>query len=764
MDDNPRWWQLAQNIEGLITRLGVHASGVVCIDGDVNEYCSLMKTKNGQLVTSFELHNADRVGLIKYDYLTVSALDRIHQCMNYMLENGQMEWQGDLKSTYLKYLDPSKLDYETEEMWDMAADGKIRSLFQFDTVVGGQSIAKIRPKSLKQLAISNSVMRLMSDGDEQPLDIYVKQKAVPEIWYNKMRNAGLTMQEIKILEKYLKEKNGVADSQEVLMQLSMDPGISNFSMKDANALRKTIAKKKFDQIEAIHKKFNEQGLAALNRQEFLDFVWKDCVELQLGYSFSTVHTTAYSIIAVQEMNLAYHFPIIYWNCACLSIDSSAVSDEDFYNLVDEDIIELDDTENKKVQNKMDYSKIATALDSFKRDGIKIRLPLVNESRLGFTPNEKDNEILYGLKGITKVTDPAIEQIMMNRTFNSFDEFLSRVTKKIVSKDKIINLIKCGGFDDLGVDKRELMKQYLTMTSEPKKNLTLQNANMLIDLNVLPPELEFEGDVYKLTKELRKHRDENKMWYAVDELEIPSGKFEKWQEIVRDSNVPAVSMLFNGSPRQVIDSSKWDRYYDSQMEHIRTAIKKDKENLLARLNQKLFENEWNKYASGDNLQWELDSINFYFSGHPLDNVLPYLPVAVDKLEDIVEDAQDGEFYIKGKVIPKMKLYTIAGTVIDKNTTKSTITVQTPDGVVIVKIYKNLFSTLGATLSSDTESGEKLIEQEGFFEKGTHLLITGIKRGSTFVPKVYKNTGRNSVLKINLDENGRFLNLEEKQDVE
>lgn len=464
------------------------------------------------------------------------------------------------------------------------------------------------------------------------------------------------------------------------------------------------------------------------------------------------------------MNLAYHYPIIYWNCACLSVDSSAISDEDFYNLIDEDIITLDDSENKKIQNKMDYSKIATALDSFKRSGIKIRLPLVNESRLGFTPDEKNNEILYGLKGITKVTDPTIEQIMMNREFGSFDEFLRKVTKKVVSKDKIINLIKCGGFDDLGTDRRELMKQYLTMTSEPKSRLTLQNANMLIDLEVLPKELSYESDVYKLTKELRKHKDSNKLWYAVDDLAIPADKFDSWQQIVRDSQVKGQDMLFDGVPRRVVSSSSWDAFYEKNMDKIRAEIKKNGAQLLANMNQKLFENEWNKYAAGDNLQWELDSINFYFSGHPLEKVLSQLPVEVDRLEDVIEDAQDGEFFIKGKVIPKMRLFTIAGTVIDKNTTKSTVTLQTPDGVVVLKIYKNLFSMLGATLSGESENGgEKLIEQEGFFEKGTHLLVTGIKRGSTFVPKVYKNTGRQAVLKINLDKDGNFLNLEEKQDV-
>lgn len=126
----PRLWELAQNIEGLVTRLGVHASGVVCVNDDFNNYNSYMKTSKGQLVSAYDLHTLDRCGLVKYDFLTVSALDRIHQAMNYMLEDGTMEWQGSLKDTYNKYIHPSVLDYDSEEMWRMASDGEIRSLFQ----------------------------------------------------------------------------------------------------------------------------------------------------------------------------------------------------------------------------------------------------------------------------------------------------------------------------------------------------------------------------------------------------------------------------------------------------------------------------------------------------------------------------------------------------------------------------------------------------------------------------------------------------------
>jgi DNA polymerase-3 subunit alpha len=172
---HPRLWELAQSIEGLITRLGVHASGVVCVNDDFNNYNSYMKTSKGQIVTSYDLHTLERCGMVKYDFLTVSALDRIHQTMNYMLEDGTMEWQGSLRRTFNHYIGMDNLDYTSSDMWDLVGKGLISSLFQFDTLVGSQAIKDIQPRSVEELAISSSLMRLMGEG-ELPLAKYARFK------------------------------------------------------------------------------------------------------------------------------------------------------------------------------------------------------------------------------------------------------------------------------------------------------------------------------------------------------------------------------------------------------------------------------------------------------------------------------------------------------------------------------------------------------------------------------------------------------------
>jgi DNA polymerase-3 subunit alpha len=332
-------------------------------------------------------------------------------------------------------------------MWKKLCDGDIIDVFQYDTQVGSQAIKKIKPQSIVELAVANSVMRLMSsDGGELPLETYVRFKNNINLWYNEMRLHGLNNEEIAVLEKYLKPLSGVADSQEAAMLLSMDPNIAGFSVKDANKLRKAIAKKKADVMEEVRQLFYSMGTERGTSQAMLDYVWKVQMLRQAGYSFSVLHTMGYSTIALQEMNLVHQFPDIYWKTACLSTNANAVNEEDYEFLIEEEIITELDEEDKKEGNKVQYGKVASALIDFKQQDTKIILPNINKSKLGFAPDLENNAILFGLKGITKIGTDLIMEIFKRRPFASLNDFINKMNsgeKSLISKDKIVKLIKSG---------------------------------------------------------------------------------------------------------------------------------------------------------------------------------------------------------------------------------------------------------------------------------------------------------------------------------
>ena len=747
MNKNPLLWKVASRIEGLVTSLGCHASGVLALNDEVWKTNSVMKTSKGVLVTAFDLEDTEQLGGVKYDYLTVQALDKIRVCMNWLLENEYMEWQGNLRATYDKYLAPKVINKTDKGMWESLYRKEIPSCFQFDTVSGGQAVQLIHPQNLLELLTGNSVLRLMAEeGKEQPLNIYASYKKNIDSWYEEMRLAGLTDDEQHLLEQYLLPVYGVAASQELMMRLSMDPHIAGFSIGEANILRKAVAKKKRELLDKGKELFYSKGQELGTSLNLLNYVWDVQIMRQAGYSFSDIHTTAYSYIAIQEMNLSYFYPSIYWKTACLSVDAGAVNTEDFYNLVNMGILQLADEDDMREQTKVKYGQIAYSIIKFRQYG-NVELPNISSSRFGFTPNEERNSIMYGLRGISRIGEQIIRDIIINQPYSSVQDFVKKMTttdgKKLISKDKVVNLIKAGAFDTIENKPREqILHEYVMSVADQKQKLNLMNFQMLIRMKMVPDDLSFTAKVYNFTKYIRTMRFMGN--YILDENGF--GFYSENYDMTKIKTLEKDGELVN-----VIGEKYWDAIYNSEMDKARNWIKKNHDELLAELNNRLFNEEYEKYGRGDINQWELDALSFYYSGHPLQNLK--LPLEITPVNELVENEFDGFWMIKGKRVPKYKLRSIVGTVVDKDKQNGFVTIQTSDNNIIeVKVYKQQFARFTHVISNTDDDGNKDILEDSFFEKGTHLLVTGILRGNVFVPKVYKDTGFEAILKIVLKDDG------------
>lgn len=242
IDKYPNLFKTACAISGLITRLGQHACGHVLYNGSIHDMNALATTPNGTRVTQFDLGDSEKMGSIKYDFLSTDALDKIHVCMDLLIKDGYIEWQGSLRATYNKYLHPDVLDRTTKEMWEMLNAGKIISAFQMDSVVAKQTLASIHPSSLLELAATNSLMRLVPEkGHKSPAEEYLEYKLNPQKLKDEVYSLNGTDKEKKILYEYLKKYNGVLESQENMMQITMIPEFTNFSFSDASKLRKIVA-------------------------------------------------------------------------------------------------------------------------------------------------------------------------------------------------------------------------------------------------------------------------------------------------------------------------------------------------------------------------------------------------------------------------------------------------------------------------------------------------------------------------------------------
>lgn len=744
--------EIALGIENLVVRRGQHASGVILYNNSPFETTALMRSPNGDITTQYDLHRAERAGDVKFDFLVTDICDKLAVALNLLKDNGYFQGLNSLREIYNKYLHPQVIDIKNPRLWEALENGEVQDVFQFNTAIGIQTAQAIKPHNPAEMTSANALMRLVApEGDERPFDRYVRFKKDISLWYKEMDDFGLTKEEQKILEPYYKRDYGVPASQEQLMLMVMDPKISHFTLAESNQCRKVLAKKKVKEIPIIQEKF----LSQCPSKKLGEYAWKTMMKPQMSYSFSEVHALLYSFIGIQTLVVATQFPIIYWNTACLIVNSQSIEEpEEEEEIAETCIEELDDSseeeeeedseeeitskKEKKKQKTVNYGKIAIAIGKMEQGGIYISPPDINSSGFTFSPDEKNNIIRYGLRGITKVGEDIVKSIIENRPYSSIDDFLSKVK---INKPQMINLIKAGAFDEFD-DRESLMRYYVSEISDTKKRITLQNMKMLIDFGLIPDEYDLQRRVFNFNKYLKKMKIGTK-YYGLDNIAI--NFYEKNFDV--DFLEP-----YDTESGFAILQTKWDKIYKAQMDIIRPFIKDNNQLLLNEVNNRLMSDVWNKYCLGSISKWEMDSVSCYFHQHELQDV-NYRLCGFSNFFELSEQPEiDRIIEIKGKKIPLFKIHRICGTVLDRDKSKKMVTVLTREGVVNVRVFGEVFSYYDKQISERGADGKKHVIEKSTFSRGNKIIITGLRRENEFVMKKYKNTpyhGIELITKINED---------------
>ena len=276
----PGLLEIMQGIESLVCGRSSHASGVIFFDEDIYDSAAIMRTPKGVLLTQWDLHQQERSGSVKYDFLLTSVQDIINQTIRFLQQDKVIEPDLSLREVYNKYLHPSVLPQNDERMWKALANGEVINCFQFDSSVGALAAKRIQPKTILELSDANGLMRLMTaePGEESPLDKYVRFKNNIQLWYKEMRDEGLTIKEQKTLEPYFLSSYGVPPSQEQMMLMLMDPDICGFTLAEANGARKVVGKKQVEKIPELHEKILRQAKSSA----LGSYVWKHGVGPQMG--------------------------------------------------------------------------------------------------------------------------------------------------------------------------------------------------------------------------------------------------------------------------------------------------------------------------------------------------------------------------------------------------------------------------------------------------------------------------------------------------
>lgn len=431
--------------------------------------------------------------------------------------------------------------------------------------------------------------------------------------------------------------------------------------------------------------------------------------MKINVVSSRIHGFSYSLIACQAAYLATYFPSVYWNTAYLRAVSG-----------------LEENENT------DYKKTAEGICDIISHGINVSLVDINKSEYFFEPDEENNRIIYGMKALNGVGGEIIQQIIQNRPYASLEDFLNKVK---CSKTVVISLIKAGSFDQFG-ERKDIMKRYLSIVSDTKKRITLQNFDAVSRAGLLPQELNFQKRLFKFNKAFKKNCKHG------DYLLLDKPNYYKFY-----------SNFFDVDELEVVDNTvgitqkQWKKMYDKGMLAAKEYFQEEQEGLLAKLNNFIIQEQWDKYAAGNYSAWEMESLGMYYHEHELAGIRKSI-YGFSDFEDLpAKPVVERTFKKNDKEIPLYHIDRIVGTVIAKDDAHSSISVLTPQKTVITaKMTRDYFAMYNRRISEIQPDGTKKNIEPGWFQKGTLVALGGIRRGDTFFLKRYSKTKFHQIYRI------------------
>ncbi|MBI2370372.1 MAG: DNA polymerase III subunit alpha [Deltaproteobacteria bacterium] len=391
----------ARALEGLTRHVSTHAAGVVISDRPLVEHVPLYSDQKGTVVTQFAKDEVEKIGLVKFDFLGLKTLTM----MDHVLRMVQVGHGAELDLKALPLDDP--------ETYRLLQSGNTTGVFQLESSGMRDLVTRLRPECFEDIIALLSLYRpgpLVSGMVDE--FIRRKQGKVP-IKY-----------EVPELRELLEETYGVILYQEQVMRIASR--LANFTMADADLLRRAMGKKKPEEMQQQKERFLvgaiKNGIDAAKAEKIFDQM-----AAFAGYGFNRSHSAAYALIAYQTAYLKAHYPLEFM-AALLSTE------------------------------KANTDKVIRHIADCREMGITVLPPDVNESHEDFTV--VGGKIRFGLGAVKNVGGAAVEAIQAAREeggpFASLPDFCARVDLRRVNRRVIESLIKCGAFDFTGAARAQLM--------------------------------------------------------------------------------------------------------------------------------------------------------------------------------------------------------------------------------------------------------------------------------------------------------------------
>lgn len=395
--------------------------------------------------------------------------------------------------------------------------------------------------------------------------------------------------------------------------------------------------------------------------------------------------------------------------------------------------------------------MATAIAKLKHEGTDVALPLINEAKFGFSVDAENNRIYFSLKAMNGLGTEAVQTILAHRPYTSIEDFGTRLLDtKLIKKSQMLQLIKGGSFTELHhPDRRVTMDWFLRhYVFTPCEKLTMAQFGRMEEMNIIPKEVELAVKVVNFKKYVL-HEDGLFEKHIIKGKKIPKRGYHDGYYLLDENSQPFFvehftedSVVDVHGEYYVVSEKLFSKEADSKIQMLKDWMNQTE--TLQLYNDKLYEQVWKQNASGSLSRWSMQALSFYDKEHELEHVNNELYGIVNYF-DLPEEPEAYDFYsrwINGekKAFPKYNIVRIAGTVLNADNNHHMVTLLTKDGVVNVKFTKGHYAFYNKRISKklDENSDKKTVLEESWLQRGSLIIVAGVRRGDQFSPLIYNDT--------------------------
>jgi DNA polymerase-3 subunit alpha len=397
-----RLFEITGKIEGLYRHASTHPAGVVIGDRPLDEILPLYRDPRSDMqVTQFDYEDAEKAGLVKFDFLGLKTLTVISKAQELLRRRGI-----EIDTQTIAFTDPAA--------FEMLSRGDSVGVFQLEGSGMRDLLRKMKPDHINDLV---ALVALYRPGPMDSIPKYIAAKngkEAPEYLH-------------PLLEPILKETYGVMTYQDDVMRIARE--LAGYTMGEADLLRRAMGKKIISEMIPHREKFlkgaGERGIIRNIAEQIFEQAEKFA-----GYGFNKGHAAAYAQVAYQTAFLKANYPVEFL-AASMTLD---IGNTDRLNIFKQEAARL---------------------------GVRLLAPDINRSQAVFSCDADAGEVFYALAAVKGVGRQAMDHVVemreKNGPFKNMSDFARRVDPRLVNKRAFENLVRAGAFDSQSKNRRQLVE-------------------------------------------------------------------------------------------------------------------------------------------------------------------------------------------------------------------------------------------------------------------------------------------------------------------